>query len=323
MAARNLKLKPKDRGAFDLFLSGPSSINDDENHVERDAADAQWLPLSSIKTRLQPRRYFDEQKLKDLADSFSTQGFRGAINVRPLENKTYELIAGERRYRAATIAGLTQVRCLIDHYSDEDALRFALAENLLREDLSKLEEIEGILELIELEHGIPKDETTRLIQSEGHHRNQSRGNVSPSKKFSQIEAILTYFGITVETFRTKYAKGLRLPPELKQAHMEGKLAFNAALELGKIKDNKARGDLLRKVLTEQLSFRDVQFNVKELSSRTSKNKPLDNSSLHRVGNALKRLKKAKGVKTFSLQQQNKLTEIQTILETLAKEVEKH
>lgn len=322
MAARNLKPKPRDHSAFDLLLSSSSTKDDDNGSVLVQGADVQWIPIDKIKTRSQPRRYFDEQKLRDLADSFTTQGFRGAINVRPIEKDTYELIAGERRFRAATLSGLTKVRCIIDHYTDENALRFALAENLLREDLSKLEEIEGILELIELEHGISKDEAVRLIQSEGHYRNQSRGNVSPSKRFVQIETILTHFGIKVETFRTKYAKGLRLPSDLKQAHLEGKLAFNAALELSKVKDEEGRAGLLRQVLTDRLSFRDIQLKVKKITSETSERKAPDNLPLHRVGYVFNRLKKAKRIKSLSLEQQTMLTKIQNLLETLLQEVEK-
>lgn len=223
MGARNVKPQPKDRGAFDLLLSASANSPDTEPQKGQGSSDAQWIPLGNIKTRPQPRRFFDEGKLTELADSFKVQGFKGAINVRPLGGDTYELIAGERRYRAASIAGLTEVRCLIDDYSEEEALRFALAENLLREDLSKLEEIEGILELIELEHNIPRDKAVWLIQSEGHHRKRSGGSASPSEEFHKIEAILNHFGIALETFRTKYLKGLKLPPELKTAHMEGKL----------------------------------------------------------------------------------------------------
>jgi ParB family chromosome partitioning protein len=320
MAARNAKPQPKDRGAFDLLLSAAPD-NEEEAPVGKGSGDAQWIPLAKIKTRTQPRRFFDQVKLQELADSFKVEGFKGAINVRPLGNDTYELIAGERRYRAASIAGLTEVRCLIDDYTDEEALRYALAENLLREDLSKLEEVEGILELIELEHGIPRDKAIWLIQSEGHYRKQRGGNVSPSDDFLKVEAVLTHFGIKVETFRTKYIKGLNLPVELRNAHMEGKLPFNVALELGRVKDDHVRKTLLQETLTDNLSFREVQEKVRAIKEKRPKQNEDRGSLLQGVGEAFKRLKRAKGIKTPNAQQQKKLAKIQSLIESLLNELE--
>lgn len=323
MSARASKPQPKDRSAFDLLLSSPSSDDDDRQLAGGQGSDAQWIPLEAIKTRIQPRRYFDEQKLRDLADSFKVQGFKGAINVRPLGDGSWELIAGERRYRAAKLAGLEKVRCLIDDYTDEDALRFALAENMLREDLSKLEEIEGILDLIELDHGISRDQAIRVIQSDGHHRKQSGGNVSPTPEFLKIEAILKHFGIKVETFRTKYLKGLTLPPELKDAHMEGRLSFNAALDLGKVKDTKARSALLKESLNGGLSYRDIQQKARgAASSTTSSAKPAASTSpLQGIGEAFKRLKQCKGIKTLTTQQERAARKIQSLIEVLVGEIE--
>jgi ParB family chromosome partitioning protein len=321
MGARSIKPPPKDRSAFDLLLSS-SLANDNDTQIEQ-GGDAQWVPLNRIRTKIQPRRYFDEQKLNELADSFAAQGFKGAINVRPLEDGTFELIAGERRYRAARLAGLDKVRCLIDEYTDEDALRFALAENMLREDLSKLEEIEGLLDLIELEHRISREQIIKLIQSEGHHRKRSGGNVSPSAEFLKVESILKHFGINVETFRTKYLKGLSLPPELKNVHMEGRLSFNSALELGKVKDSKARSALLQEALNGGLSCRDIQQKARSAaSSTTSSAKPaVSTSPFQGIGEAFKRLKQCKGIKTLTTQQERAARKIQALIEVLVGEIE--
>ncbi|RZM77779.1 ParB/RepB/Spo0J family partition protein [Leptolyngbya iicbica] len=320
MGARNAKPQPKDRGAFDLLLSAPAIDAENEPQEGQGSGDAKWIPLQHIKTRHQPRRFFDQGKLQELADSFKVQGFKGAINVRPLGEDTYELIAGERRYRAASIAGLTEVRCLIDDYTDEEALRFALAENLLREDLSKLEEIEGILELIELEHHIPQEKAIWLIQSEGHHRKRSGGSASPSDEFHKIEAILDHFGIAVETFRAKYLKALKLPQELKTAHMEGKLSFHAALALGKIKDEVTRKRLLKETLTDKLSLRLVQERVQESTARKTPQHTSETSPIHGVGEAFKRLKKAQKKTELNAQQTKKLSKIQSLMESLLEEI---
>ena len=87
---------------------------------------AQWIALDDIKPgALQPRQFFSEESLESLAKTFQEKGFRGALNVRPLKDGTYELVAGERRWRAAKLAGLEKVRCLVDNYSDQEALKFA------------------------------------------------------------------------------------------------------------------------------------------------------------------------------------------------------
>ncbi|MGD1904770.1 MAG: ParB/RepB/Spo0J family partition protein [Leptolyngbyaceae cyanobacterium] len=312
------KPKPRDRGAIDFLLS--TGIDEPEANPDHET-NVQWLDLNQIQTRPQPRRYFDTQKLQELASSFTTQGFKGAINVRPVGQSAYELVAGERRYRAAKLANLDKVRCFVDNYTEQEALRFALAENLLREDLSKLEEIEGILQLIEVEHNIAPEYTIKLIQSEGHHRKQTGGNVSPSKEFQQVEAILNYFGIKVETFRTKYLKGLNLPDTIKQAHLEGKLAFNAALELGKIKDETTREILLNEALTDALSFRDLQAKTREVLANKPAQVQSSTSPLQALSEAYQRLKRSKAVKKLNAQQTKKLQKIQTLMEALVEEIE--
>ena len=106
-----------------------------------------------VQSQLQPRQFFAKKSLDSLAQTFKELGFRGAIDVHPLDNDTYEIVAGERRWRAAQRAALKEVRCIIDIYSDEEALEFALMENLRREDLSKLEETEGILNFMKSKIG--------------------------------------------------------------------------------------------------------------------------------------------------------------------------
>jgi ParB family transcriptional regulator, chromosome partitioning protein len=80
-----------------------------------------WVPVNQIqKGRFQPRQFFSPESIDTLAQSFRKQGFRGAINVRPLPDGTYELVVGERRWLAAKQAGLEKIRAIIDHYSDSD-----------------------------------------------------------------------------------------------------------------------------------------------------------------------------------------------------------
>lgn len=93
--------------------------------------------------RDQPRKYFDEEALKELADSIAMHGIIQPLLVRPLSDGGYQLIAGERRWRAARMAGLMQVPVVVKEMTDEEAMELALIENLQREDLNPIEEAEG------------------------------------------------------------------------------------------------------------------------------------------------------------------------------------
>ncbi|WP_008319458.1 ParB/RepB/Spo0J family partition protein [Leptolyngbya sp. PCC 6406] len=256
---------------------------------------AKFIPVDQIQPgACQPRQYFSESSIDSLAQSFQQQGFRGAINVRPLANGSYEIVAGERRWRAAKKAGLSEVRCIVDNYSDADALEFALLENLQREDLSKLEETEGILQLIEIKVGLDRDAAIALIGREGHSDRQSRSDVAPSAELQQIEAILSQLNIGLQTFRTKNLRTLRLPDDLKQAHLTGKLSYSAAFELDKIKDATLRDVLLQEALGNQLSFREIRDRVKTTAQPIHPvPSPPEPSLLDRLENNVKRAKKAK------------------------------
>lgn len=91
----------------------------------------------------QPRKFFDEKGLSELADSISQHGVLQPLVVRPMSNGTYQLVAGERRWRAARIAGLSEVPVIIKELSDEETIEIAMIENLQREDLNPLEEALG------------------------------------------------------------------------------------------------------------------------------------------------------------------------------------
>lgn len=108
-----------------------------------------YLPIELLQAgRYQPRREFAKEALEDLANSIRTQGIINPIVVRCIEENCYEIIAGERRWRAAQIAQLNEIPVLIKVISDETALAISLIENIQRQDLNPLEEAEGIQRLI-------------------------------------------------------------------------------------------------------------------------------------------------------------------------------
>ncbi len=112
-------------------------------------SDLKHLPIDSlVRGEYQPRDFFEPKALQELADSIKAQGLIEPIVVRPLTSSTYEIIAGERRWRAAQLASIDALPCLINNYSDEQAIAVTLIENIQREDLNIIEEANGYNRLI-------------------------------------------------------------------------------------------------------------------------------------------------------------------------------
>jgi ParB family transcriptional regulator, chromosome partitioning protein len=135
------KVRGLGRG-LDALLGGESSTS-------TSATAPTALPLAQLRPgRYQPRTRMNNESLAELADSIRAQGVVQPILVRPTENEQYEIIAGERRFRAAQMAGLTEVPVVVRDVPDESALAMALIENIQREDLNPLEEAQGLQRLI-------------------------------------------------------------------------------------------------------------------------------------------------------------------------------
>jgi ParB family chromosome partitioning protein len=116
-----------------------------------------------VRGKYQPRRHFDPAQLQELADSIkTTDGLLQPIVVRPLADNKYEIIAGERRWRAAQLAGINEISCLVSHYTDEQALQAAIIENINRADLNPIEEAEAYQRLID-EFGYMHEEVAAAV----------------------------------------------------------------------------------------------------------------------------------------------------------------
>ncbi len=109
------------------------------------------LPIEFlVRGQYQPRQHFDPVQLQELADSIKTTGgLLQPIVVRPISNTKYEIIAGERRWRAAQLAGFGEVSCLVGQYNDEQALQASIIENISRADLNPIEEAQAFQRLID------------------------------------------------------------------------------------------------------------------------------------------------------------------------------
>ena len=130
---------------------------------ETEETELQTLPIAKVEPRLdQPREIFDEQSLQELADSIARYGLIQPITARRLDSGYYQIIAGERRWRAARLAGLDEVPVRVIEADDRRVAELALVENLQREDLNPIEEARGYRALID-EYGLTQEEAAKSV----------------------------------------------------------------------------------------------------------------------------------------------------------------
>ena len=122
-----------------------------------------YLPISQVESCAgQPRKQFDPDALADLADSIREHGIIQPLTVRKLQSGYYQIIAGERRWRAARMAGVDQVPAIVIEADDRKAMELAMIENLQREDLNPMEEAEGYRQLME-QYNLTQEETAQRV----------------------------------------------------------------------------------------------------------------------------------------------------------------
>ena len=142
---------------------GLDALLGDEFTNEPEVKSSLFLPLSQVEScAAQPRKQFDPDALADLADSIRQHGIIQPLTVRKLQSGYYQIIAGERRWRAARMAGLRQVPVVVIEADDRKAMELAMIENLQREDLNPMEEAEGYRTLME-QYGLTQEETSQRV----------------------------------------------------------------------------------------------------------------------------------------------------------------
>jgi ParB family chromosome partitioning protein len=215
------------------------------------AAGLQMLSLELLQPgAYQPRRDMHKETLEELADSIRSQGVLAPISVRPLAGTTpthYEIIAGERRWRASQIAGLGEMPVIIRDVDDEQAAAIALIENLQREDLNPLEEAEGLLRLI--------DEFDLTHQEAGRAVGKSRAAVS------------------------NLIRLLDLSPDVLKLLASGQLDMGHARALLALSGSRSQADAAREVVEKGLSVRQTEAMVKRLQKGTSGKSGNNNSGV--------------------------------------------
>lgn len=237
----------------------------------------QMLPLNSISLPAQQaRRYFDPEKMEQLTQSVKNHGLLENLIVRPLKgtDNKYELIVGERRYRAAQLAVLEEVPVTVREVTDKLALQLSLEENLHREDLNPVEETEGILQLLAIRLDVPTEEIPALL-----HRmhNEAKGRVTPNvlgKKPGQVvQAVFKELGMTWKSFVTTRLPLLKLPADLLEELMAGKIAYTKAHALAKVKEANKRQALLLETLANNLSVNQIHKRIQALSPKSEQDSP--------------------------------------------------
>lgn len=235
----------------------------------------------------QPRRYFDPQAMDELVGSIQRHGILQPLLVRPLEEDLagkYEIIAGERRYRAARDAGLTEVPVVVRKMGDEEAVQYALLENLQREDLNPVEETEGILRLLTL--GLKKDveDVASLLyrmQNSLRHQARREGSIVTHNVMgnSEEEVVLGIFDglgtMTWESFVNNRLPLLNLPDDILKALRSGRIAYTKARAIARLKDKEEREAMLRETIAQDLSLAALRSRVRALLANQATPTPLD------------------------------------------------
>lgn len=252
-----------------------------------DTKDSTTISLSNIQLPTQqPRRYFDLQKLQQLAESIKAHGILEPLLVRPIAGDRYELVAGERRYRAAKEVGLEEVPVVIRELNDSQAVEIALIENLQREDLNPVEETEGILTLLSSKLNMPASEVSQLL-----HRLAKRSSdnvVGNEEALEVIESIFQTVGrMSWESFATHRLPLLNLPQSVLEALQAGKIEYTKARALARVKDSDMLDDLLEQSTTEQWSLNQIRAAINE---KTKPAKPEGTGLKQRFSQVSKTLK---------------------------------
>jgi ParB family chromosome partitioning protein len=204
----------------------------------------------------QPRKTFDKDKLEALASSIKEHGLIQPVLVKKEASGMYTIIAGERRWRAAKLAGLKEIPCILGEYTEKEIMELALIENLQREDLNPIEEAEGYRKLME---------TFALTQEEVAQRmGKSRSAIANSMRLNNLS------------------------PEIKKMVTAGQLSQGHARALLALEKESDRIALAEKIIKENLNVRQAE-NAVNLLNKKSKDKPAKKSDDKNIENYFKNL----------------------------------
>ena len=220
--------------------------NDDFSEEESELL---YLPISKVEPNIdQPREYFNEEALQELADSIAQYGLIQPITVRKLDTGYYQIIAGERRWRASRIAGLSEVPVRVIEADDRRTAELALVENLQREDLNPIEEAKGYKTLIDI-YSLTQEETAKSV-------GRSRPAVANSMRL------------------------LNLSEPVIELVERGELSAGHARALIPIVDESTQLSLAKEVIEKNYSVRRTEQMAAKLTRPPKLEKPEDNKTIN-------------------------------------------
>ncbi len=242
----------------------------------------------------QPRRYFDDEAMNDLTESVKQHGILQPLLVRPKTGGGYELVAGERRYRAARAAKLEDVPVVIRELNDEEAFQLAILENLQREDLNPVEETESILQLVALRLKTNKDGVITLLNQAAHPDRSVGNNVIHSKEWQTVIQVFSAVGkFTPDSFRTNRLPLLNLPEDVLEVLRQGQLAYTKARAIARIKDIEQRQSLLQTAIDEDLSLTQIKERIAVIHAENKNSEKAAPTLKQQVDDAYRRIKQSK------------------------------
>jgi ParB family chromosome partitioning protein len=215
-----------------------------EDVVKELSSTVAFIPITQIEVNpFQPRNQFDDEAIAELAASIQTHGLIQPITVRRLHSQAYQLISGERRFRASQIAGLSEIPAYIRIANDQEMLEMALVENIQREDLNAIEVAITLQRL--------KDECSLTDELLAERMGKKRSTI------------------------TNHLRLLKLPPDIQKAIKEKKITMGHARALAGIEDYAVRDSLFRKTLKEEISVRELERLVAAFHDHKPKSKKTD------------------------------------------------
>ncbi len=229
-------------------IVGETKVKKQREAVKEESPETTIAITKVEPNRKQPRKFFDEDKLQELADSIKQFGLLQPILVQDRKDY-YEIIAGERRWRAARLAGLKEVPVIIKNYSDQEIVEIALIENIQREDLNPIEEAQAYKRLLE-EFNLKQDEVAERVS-------KSRAAVTNSIRL------------------------LKLGDRVQQMVIDDMISTGHARALLAVEDEEEQYNLAQKIFDEKLSVRDIEKMVKNLH-KPVKAKKLDDKALQAI-----------------------------------------
>ncbi len=261
-------------GRFSKLLTSVELDAEDENidllHFDKEEHEQRKLLSRSkiVRDETQVRKYFDPEKLKTLAQTISEEGILEDLAVFEIPDRPgyYQLIFGERRFRASKLAGLEKVPVrIIEQPDPKRLLKLQLIENKHHEDLNPIEEVEAVLELLSSELEQPVELVVMYLKQMDNDARRQSYNVIGQPESDAVIHTLEGLNIKWRSFVLNQLQLLKLPSEILESIRAGNIEYTKALAIAKVKNESQQSQLLQEVIHENLSIREIRDRVKSLN----------------------------------------------------------